>query len=86
MPWQMDCTARGKGDESVEEAETRVVWVHQTVGVTMTMKMEVARRVVKEKRNDLWNSIYLYNWMSELNDVVEVQVYPKTRNGSKKML
>ena len=38
MPWQMDCTARGKGNESAEEVATREVWVHQTVVVTMTMK------------------------------------------------
>ena len=48
----MDCTARGKGNESVEEAATRVVWVHQTVVVTITMKMEV-RSGKREKERSM---------------------------------
>ena len=38
MPWQMDCTARGKGNGRVEKA-TRVVCVDQTVVVTMWMEV-----------------------------------------------
>ena len=36
MPRQIDCTARGKGNERVEEA-TMVIWVHQIVVVTTTI-------------------------------------------------
>ena len=43
----MDCTARGKGNERVEGA-TRVVWVDQTVVVTMTMKWMEVRQEAQE--------------------------------------
>jgi hypothetical protein len=68
----MDYTGKDKGDERVEGATDDV---DGSPGGT--------RSVVSDERNDRWK-FYISKknwrkWMSELNDVVKVQQYPKTQ-------